>query len=84
MQYFDWTNGAHLDWSLLARNTTRGGPGGQLDWSSSLTGPPARLVYAHFVVLRKDQSWCSPSLKFLPPYSPDYNPIELTFSVLKA
>ena len=23
-------------------------------------------------------------LKFLPPYSPDYNPIELTFSVLKA
>jgi len=40
---------------LLASNTTRGGPG------ASLTGPPARLVYAHFVVLRKDQSWCSPS-----------------------
>ena len=23
-------------------------------------------------------------IKYLPPYSPDYNPIELTFSVLKA
>ena len=23
-------------------------------------------------------------LRYLPPYSPDYNPIELTFSVLKA
>jgi len=41
MQYFDWTNGAPLDWSLLASNTTRGGPG------ASLTGPPAKLVYAH-------------------------------------
>jgi len=42
MQYFDWINGAPLDWSLLASNTTRGGLG------ASLTGPPARLVYAHF------------------------------------
>jgi len=23
-------------------------------------------------------------IRFLPPYSPDFNPIELTFSVLKA
>lgn len=37
MQYFDWTIGAPLDWSLLARNTTRGGPGGQLDWSMRIS-----------------------------------------------
>jgi transposase len=24
------------------------------------------------------------SVRYLPPYSPDYNPIELTFAVLKA
>lgn len=37
MQYFNWINDAHLNWSLLVRNITRDDSESQLDWFFSST-----------------------------------------------
>jgi transposase len=70
---------------------------GLLNWMKSQLFPTLRTMQhkPSVIVLDNCSTYCHPSIieaiesegyliRYLPPYSPDFNPIELSFSVLKA